>query len=190
MTPTKYFVEIGSCDFDTLNSLAEEGWGGVVVEPVEEYLNNLPKHDAVTYINAALDKSSKPRVMHVFKKEITSKDRDYAGMSSFSEYTLDANKDYVEPRLVPCITYSEVVNESRIPQVDYLKIDTEGHDMAILREVIYEGPLRPRLIKAEHKHIPRGVYAMKNFLEDRDYLVYQELDDIYAIDKRQNPWKK
>ena len=33
-------------------SLAEEGWGGAIVEPVTEYLDNLPRREAVTYINA------------------------------------------------------------------------------------------------------------------------------------------
>lgn len=182
MKPSKYFIEIGSCDFDTLNPLAEEGWGGVIVEPVTEYLDNLPRHEAVTYINAAVDTQTKPRVLNVFKKEITSKDRDFAGMSSFENYTLLQNAEHVEARMVPCVTYAEVLDESGVPQVDFLKIDTEGHDMAILRDVVYDGPCRPKLIKAEHKHIPRGVYTMKNFLESKGYLVYQEFDDIYAID--------
>ena len=37
-----------------------------------------------------------------------------------------------------------------ISQVDYLKIDTEGHDWEILKQVHMIGPLRPSVIKVEH----------------------------------------
>ena len=187
MKNTKYFVEIGSCDFDTLNDLASKGWGGVVVEPIAEYLDNLPKHDSVCYINSAIDVIPGSRMMNVFNEDIVSKDRDYAGMSSFAEYTNPANGEYVTPRLVEAITYQNMLTKSGIPQVDFLKVDTEGHDMVILNQVMYEGPHRPRIIKAEHKHIQGGVYAMKSFLEEREYLVYQEFDDVYAIDIRVTP---
>lgn len=188
MKPTKYFVEIGSCDFDTLNeTLGGKGWGGVVVEPVSEYLDNLTKHNSVCYINAALDVMPGTRTMNVFNKDVVSRDRDYAGMSSFAEYTNPQNEAHVTPRTVETVTYQYVIQKSGIPQVDFLKIDTEGHDMVVLNQVIYEGHWRPKVIKAEHKHIQGGAYAMKNFLEDKGYLVYQEFNDVYAIDTQLRP---
>jgi hypothetical protein len=39
----KTFLEIGTCDFDTLNFLSDAGWRGVMVEPVKKYLNNVPQ---------------------------------------------------------------------------------------------------------------------------------------------------
>ena len=38
---TKIFVEIGVCDFDTLEPLQRNGWQGYYVEPVEEYANKI-----------------------------------------------------------------------------------------------------------------------------------------------------
>ena len=37
----KFFIEIGSADFDTLIPLAEKGWSGVFIEPVETLAQNL-----------------------------------------------------------------------------------------------------------------------------------------------------
>jgi len=41
MMRTKVFVEIGVCDFDTLEPLQKNGWQGYYVEPVEEYANKI-----------------------------------------------------------------------------------------------------------------------------------------------------
>ena len=37
----KVFVEIGVCDFDTLQPLERNGWKGYYVEPVKEYADKL-----------------------------------------------------------------------------------------------------------------------------------------------------
>jgi hypothetical protein len=47
--------------------------------------------------------------------------------------------------------------------------------------VNYEGALRPQIIKAETKHLGSNKELAVKFLEDRNYLVYQERDDLYAI---------
>ena len=71
--------------------------------------------------------------------------------------------------------------ECQVKRIDLLKIDTEGHDWAILQMVNYEGALRPQIIKAETKHLGANKELAVKFLEDRHYLVYQERDDLYAI---------
>ena len=37
----KVFVEIGVCDFDTLEPLLDNGWEGYFVEPIQEYAEKL-----------------------------------------------------------------------------------------------------------------------------------------------------
>lgn len=187
MKNTKYFVEIGSCDFDSLNDLAKEGWKGVVVEPISEYLNNLEKHKGVHYINAAVDVLPGTREMNVFNEDVVENDRDFAGMSSFAEYTHPSNQSNVTSRSVETVTYQNVIQSSGIPRVDFLKIDTEGHDLVILNQVIYDGKHRPGIIKAEHKHIQNGAYVIKELLESRGYLVFVERYDVYAIDVLTKP---
>ena len=62
-------------------------------------------------------------------------------------------------------------------KIDYLKIDTEGHEMNILDS--YSWNILPSFIKIEHAHID-DVYA-KSLLEARGYVVYTEASDMYAI---------
>jgi len=183
MNGIKYFVEIGACDFDNLVELAKHGWGGIVVEPIKEYYDRIPKYDGVAYVNAAIDTKEGNRTMNVFKQEYVDKDHDFAGMSSFAEYTKEVNRDRVAPRTVPTITYQQLLERNPIPRVDFLKIDTEGHDWKILQTVVFEGPLRPTVIKFEYKHFRSIKGEITNFLERMNYLSYVENDDMYAISK-------
>jgi FkbM family methyltransferase len=182
MSDSKFFIEIGSCDFGTLNHLAHHGWQGMIVEPVEKYLNRLERLQGVHYVNKAIDITNATKEMFVYKDSVCDNDRDFSGMSSFGEYVIDQNRALVEPVLVSTITYAELMYAHDVKRVDFLKIDTEGHDWVILQLVIYAGPLRPKLIKAETKHLGENLSKAVKFLEERKYLVYQEKEDLYAID--------
>ena len=37
----KVFVEIGVCDFDTLEPLLDNGWEGYFVEPIKQYADKI-----------------------------------------------------------------------------------------------------------------------------------------------------
>ena len=50
----KFFIEIGSADFDTLIPLAKNGWYGIIVEPVPEFIASLEKHPNIVYENGAI----------------------------------------------------------------------------------------------------------------------------------------
>lgn len=181
MSATKYFIEIGSCDFDTLNDLADQGWKGAIVDPIAEYLNSLPRKKNVTYINSAVDDKRGRRTMSVYNSDVVKKDHDFAGMSSFEEYTNEANKSKVTSREVSTVTFEDVCMMANVPRIDLLKVDTEGHDFIILKSIDFNGPFRPALIKVEHKH-QRNPYVIELFLKDKGYKTWVELDDIYAID--------
>ena len=182
MKANKFFIEIGSCDFDTLNILGKNGWSGIIVEPISEYLSALEKIDAVEYVNCAIDTESGFREMNTFKEGIVKNDHDYAGMSSFTEYTHPLNKELVEPRTVRTMTYQELIHTYNVERVDFLKIDTEGHDFEILKTVDFTAPQRPHLIKLEHKHLRGQEHLVEEFLHHNGYHTYFELSDIYAID--------
>ena len=46
-----FFIEIGVCDFDTLEPLANNGWSGIFVEPIKHYFDKLPRKENVCYEN-------------------------------------------------------------------------------------------------------------------------------------------
>lgn len=37
------FLEIGTCYYNTLNDFSDNNWKGIIVEPVEKYLNLIPR---------------------------------------------------------------------------------------------------------------------------------------------------
>lgn len=172
---SKFFVEIGSCDFDTLNELADYGWGGVIVEPVSKYLNSLTKKPGVRYLNVAIDSKKGTRPMFVVDESLVQQDHDFAGMTSF--YNQHGNP--VNEITVETITYSELIERGSIQNIDYLKIDTEGHDWEILKDVILDGHLRPKYIKVEHKHCDSTI--MTEHLENHNYRVFKLEQDLFAI---------
>ena len=51
---TKFFIEIGTSDFETLLPLAKNGWKGIFVEPVKELLDNIPEIEGCFYENCAV----------------------------------------------------------------------------------------------------------------------------------------
>ena len=55
----KIFVEIGVCDFDTLEPLIDNGWLGYFVEPVNKYASKLSDYDvtecAISYYDGVAD---------------------------------------------------------------------------------------------------------------------------------------
>ena len=79
----KYFLEIGSCDFNTLNHFANYKWNGCIVDPMSEYLDNLEKKEGVNYVNAGIDREDGERTIYFAPKSIVDRDKDYAGMSTF-----------------------------------------------------------------------------------------------------------
>jgi len=178
----KHFIEIGSCDFDTLNHLADYGWKGLIVEPIKKYLDNLPRKEGIEYVNVAIDKVDGKRMIQTWKEEQILRDSDFKGMSGFNN--LPKNQRFLEDMEVDCLTISSLLKKYPIPQIDFLKIDTEGHDFTVLRQFPFEGNLRPKLIKVEHKHLDEQILI--TLLKNKNYEVYQEKNDLYAIDLLNN----
>lgn len=193
----KVFIEIGSCDFDTNLDLIRNGsWIGVMCEPAPKYRNNLialakdiPNRDDLTIepvaisdyngkINFAVakDTSEGSRGNGLWRRGISSVVADnHKGERVFD---IANNQQFIEETIdVECMTLDALISKHGFAHVNYLKIDTEGHEMNILE--CYSWDIKPDFIKIEHAHID-DVYA-KNFLESHGYLVYVESEDMYAI---------
>jgi FkbM family methyltransferase len=128
----KYFIEIGSNSFDTLIPLAEHGWTGVIVEPLSQYLEELPVLENVAYVNAAISTHDGSGVMKVYNEDLCEKDSDFRGMGTLeTEGLVEQNADMVHDEEVECMTYQTLLDThcSDFPQIDFLKIDAEGHDL-------------------------------------------------------------
>jgi FkbM family methyltransferase len=174
----KTFVEIGACDFGTLNALGGDGgWQGVIVEPVKKYLDRLDRRENVTYLNAAIDTEAGERELWLCSEKLCENDRDFSGMSSFHKWPAHS-----ESITVPTLTYGDLLKRCGFDRVDFLKIDTEGHDLTILETVDFSGTLKPQLIKVEHKHC--SLDKILNVLQKNGYLCDVTEQDVWAISKK------
>jgi FkbM family methyltransferase len=146
----KNYIEIGSCYFNTLTHLSTSlGWNGTIVEPIKKFIDKLPQLNNVQYLNYAIDTERGTRDMYLFQDEIAEDDQDFHGMSSL--YHNHGDKQY---RLqVNTITYKDLLYLTGYKELELLKIDTEGHDLIILKEALRQGNPIPQRIIVEHKHV-------------------------------------
>ena len=193
----KVFIEIGSCDFDTnLDLISNGGWIGVMCEPAPKYRNNLitlakdiPNRKDLTIEPVAISDYN-GKISFAVAKDTSEGSRGNGfwrrGISSVVAtnhkgervFDIGSNQQFIEETLdVDCMTLDSLIAKHGFAHVNYLKIDTEGHEMNILE--CYSWDIKPDFIKIEHSHID-DVYA-KNFLESHGYLVYVESEDMYAI---------
>ena len=171
----KTFLEIGTCDFDTLNHLSNDGWRGVIVEPIKKYLNNIPQLPNIHYLNYAVDWECGTRTMYLADDSIVSEDHDFAGMSSFYPYSSVLTQELV----VNTITFDKIYNMCNITEIDLLKIDTEGHDYEIL-QMLFRNPIKPKYIQAEIKHL-NSTIGIVDLLDLHGYHSTISGDNIFAI---------
>ena len=139
-----HFIEIGTADFDT-EIQQHNNRIGLSIDVIQEYLDNLPDIPNVKKICCGISNTSGE--VYAFKPNFPS---DFPGwlrgcvsiivphkhvINVCNERGLNYN-DYVLLRKVPIISAKELIHNENITSVDYLKIDTEGHDCVILNECL------------------------------------------------------
>jgi len=183
-----FFVEVGACDFDTCEQLIKNGWKGLVIEPVKVYFDRLPKYDSIIYENIAIDSNNGHSIIHyIDPKYITENNKWEKGISSLlssgGPLNLTNNqhiKRYKNPikQDIQTYTLNRICEKHNIKNIDFLKIDTEGHDLKVLKSIDLNN-INVKMIKIEHKHLIAA--DIISHLKQYNYLVYQENEDIYAI---------
>jgi len=191
MSPLKTFLEIGTSDFDTNLEFIESGnWKGIMVEPAIPFYNNIKKlaEKSKYHFNLILDSSvisdTNGFVDFAISKDIEGWQRGISTVISDSHegtclYNLGNNKEVSYDRVVtvPCITLDTLLDKYNVSSLDYLKVDTEGHELNIFKK--YSWKVKPAFIKAETKHIDSEV--LSSILKEQGYRVYLEAEDLYAI---------
>ena len=93
-------------------------------------------------------------------------------------FDIEGNSQWIDEKMeVPCMTLDTLLDKYKIPHINYLKLDCEGHETNILEA--YSWKILPDMIKLEHAHID-DIY-MSELLKSHGYLVYVEDCDIYAL---------
>lgn len=164
----KIFIEIGACDYDTLNHLSDEGWQGIIVEPIKKYLNRIERKPNVFYENAAIDWNVGYRTMYMASQEKIDEVSYYKGKSSFLPPD-QFDKEVNIPIVVRTMSYPLLLHHYSVNYIDYLKIDTEGYDYEILKMAMIH-PVKPKKIKMEIEHLTLFLDEIKSLLEQNGYI--------------------
>jgi hypothetical protein len=154
------FIEIGTSDFDTLLEY-NQGEIGISIEPLKFYLDNLPDKDNVIKLNCAIsDKNDVVDVYWIDPKDIETYNLPgwLRGCNSIKEphpsaikELKDRNIEYLYKKTqCKCLTWGTIVDIYDIKYVNYLKIDTEGHDYIIINNILDSNTILPKKILFEN----------------------------------------
>lgn len=192
------FVEIGTSNFDTLIEVATDNTRGLSIEPMLYYLDQLPSRPLVQKLNCAVSRNNLFETLSVYyvpENTIQAyglpdwlRGCNTIGDYHFQHVALNVQR-WVEQQQVPCVPIGHVFDRYDITQLDYLKIDTEGSDCAILLH-LYDwladqpGSRYPQKILFESNElaVPAQVELVKQKFINLGYRVTQEaLDTILEI---------
>ena len=135
------FIEIGTSNFDTLIQTATDTTVGLSIEPIQYYLDQLPNPTRVKKLNCAVSRTNQNEILEVYYvPEGLVKENSLPGWlrgcNSVGEYHVQhialKVEHLVQKHPVPCIPISEIFDQYDVSELDYLKIDTEGSDCAIM----------------------------------------------------------
>ena len=135
------FLEIGTSDFHTAIQKCADNHVGIVVEPVEYYLNNLPNRPNVIKINAAVaidNQEGSCDVYYVPPVDITKYNLPgwLRGCNRINEYHPQhinlGVQELVVKEKVASLPLAKILKDHAVRKIALLKIDTEGADCRIL----------------------------------------------------------
>lgn len=180
---SKFFVEIGAANFDTLLPLAKMGWKGIVVEPIPylaDQLRDMFSSYDVSIVEAAISDYNGTIEMIVSNEDNWVAGASHVVSSNHIGYRLsdhpDRSNDYSGGVVqVECMTLDKLLKS--VWHIDFMKVDVEGHEINVFMN--YSFDVKPSIIKVEHKHVDDNVLRRK--LETNGYIVWTEKDDLYAV---------
>lgn len=181
-------IDVGAHHGDALLPFSENGWTVFAFEPDAKNLKKLKKQTAnlknlVIDTRAVSDTTGKE--VSFFTSEVS------AGISSMAAF----HKSHEETAKVKTVRLSDFCAKNAVNNVDFLKIDTEGFDLFVLKGFDWEKQAHPDYIVTEFedgKTMPLGYTFVQQcaFLEDKGYqLLISEFHPIIAYGKR-HKWKR
>jgi len=187
------FVEIGTSDFDTcLQSVAEHPHGlscvGLSIEPLRYYLDRLPNLPHVKKLCCAISPDNTNGMLDVYYVPSSVIESNglpdwLRGCNRVGDYHYQHKRlaitHLVQIEQVPCHPIGELFDREQVTQIDFLKLDTEGNDSAILLHLANWLDTKPASIK------PLRILFESNILTD-PYLVKQVIDRYHQMGYRSN----
>jgi len=140
------FIDIGANDGISLSNTyyleKELGWTGICFEPIPSIFTKLDKTRNCIKINAGVaEKESSFKFTFV--------DGPSNMLSGITEYHDPRHRERIEREVktlggkiveteIPCVVLNEVLEKNNIFDIDYLSIDTEGNEFAIVKSIDFD----------------------------------------------------
>lgn len=200
------FIEIGTSNFNTCIQSCSDSEVGLSIEPLQNYLDDLPNKPNVTKVNWAIsDKNTTIPLFYISKENIDKyliNCNDLKGCNRLGEphpyvknilQNLNLNH-LMEKKDIEVKTFKDIIDTFDVTEIDYLKIDTEGHDAIILHGMcdFFEDPSGVEGTLSRQRKIalyPKKIHFESNFLTtDNDYqkLITRLSAHNYIIVERTN----
>jgi len=169
---THTMIDVGAHFGSSLAPFLDRGWKIFAFEPDgknrQKLLDRLAKHknsSLVKVYTSAVSNEKRKGVRFFSSEESTG----VSGLSAFLP-------SHESKQFVDTITLSEVLAGESLTSIDFLKIDTEGHDLFVLQGFPWERN-RPAVVECEFedvKTVPLGYtfHDLARFLVEKGYRVY------------------
>lgn len=136
------FIEIGTSKFNSIIQVCDDNAIGISIEPILEYLNQLPDKKNVIKVNVAITgdivDNSTIKIYYIPEDTIINQKLDFffLGCNKIGNYHPLHIKhnltNLVKINDVKIINIGDFLSENKIRKIKYLQMDTEGHDTNIM----------------------------------------------------------
>jgi FkbM family methyltransferase len=177
-----FFIEIGAGDGEIISNTwtleKEFGWKGICIEPHPENFPMLQvNRTAIVYNKVIMDYNGEVEYYQV-------KDN-VASLALFSGVKMPKQYNEMQQVKMPCVTLHTALEELNCPTViDYLSMDTEGSDLAILKKFFEENKERQVLVISIEKNDKMYDFRVRELLTPLGFkkVTTVVIDDIYVHD--------
>ena len=131
------FIEIGTSDYDTLIQTCSKEQYGISVEPIKYYLDKLPNKPNVIKVNKAVSDVAGSGFMTYIPKSDLPKDKYWLKGCNMLNSEHPCQTGYEKIKInVDIITFADLCIQNNVRKIKYLKVDTEGFDLPIIKSMI------------------------------------------------------
>ena len=196
--PMATFIQVGANDGKSHDFLFEHirksQWHGVLVEPVTKLFHQLiqnyqGQNERLHFENSAIsDRNGHMTFYRVHRPEGSEVPEWAEQLSSFNLDVIRKHRWYI-PQIekliieeqIEAITLANLIDKYKLPNIQLIMIDTEGHDYEIIKHIDFR-KLQTEIVVFEHIHISLKDYkAALRLLKSQGFQVFRDDRDIIAL---------
>jgi len=184
------FIEIGTCDYHTLLEGSSPNELGISVEPIKIYLDRLPDKSNVIKVNCAI--TSEDKMVDLFYVTPENQNKHNLPFTKGWGTIIKPHKshgenpeDLIESGIltksqIQGITWKTLCEKYNVKEVDWVKIDAEGHDCVIVNSILdFCNNAIPKKISFEQTHCDKlELENTKIRLNQNNYILKEEGEDL------------